>query len=564
MKNAMCVHAIWVSLLLIVEMGTGCQPTAHETSTGSDKPDFTEVVPVNDYSQRKKKGVRSKVGEVYDEGNIFLEDVQLPFGFDIQVFASNLKNARSLALCDQLSVFIGSRKIVYALKDTDGDFRADRVYEISRGLKWDPMGVAFREGDLYVGEVDRIVKFANIENKLENPPEPEVIFEYPQVLKHGHKYIGFGPDGKLYAPVGAPCNNCLEENPIFASITRLNPDGSGFEIFAHGVRNSRGFDWHPDTGVMWFSDNGRDHLGDDIPPCELNRASEAGLHFGYPFCHGGDIPDPEFGEQRNCDEFVAPAQKLIAHAAPLAVRFYQGEQFPEKYRNQILLCEHGSWNRPQKQGYRISLVTLEGSKAVSYEPFAEGWLDPEANDAWGRPVDLLPLPDGSLLVSDDYAHAVYRISYTGKERKMTPRQKNHVAQGLETQEAPMQFASALEEQGYQVYRANCVACHQPRGEGVTDLHPPLAGSEWVTGETQRLINVMLQGLEGKITVKGKEYYEVMPAQAHLSDQEIAAVLTYIRTSFGNEASPIDQEAVKRRRAQLNNQANAINPSTSEQ
>jgi glucose/arabinose dehydrogenase len=264
-----------------------------------------------------------------------------------------------------------------------------------------------------VAEVHRILRFPKIETHLEKPGLPQVVYDqYPKDRAHGWKFIRFGPDGRLYVPVGAPCNVCKSDNPIYASITRLNRDGSGFEIFAHGVRNTVGFDWNPATGELWFTDNGRDWLGDDQPPDELNYAPIQGLHFGFPFCHGGIIADPEYGSARSCKQYTPPAMALGAHVAALGMRFYTGRMFPTNYRNQIFIAEHGSWNRSEKVGYRISLVKLSGNKAVSYEPFATGWLT--GSLAWGRPVDLLVMPDGSLLVSDDKNGVIYRITYKEK------------------------------------------------------------------------------------------------------------------------------------------------------
>jgi glucose/arabinose dehydrogenase len=344
-----------------------------------------------------------------------LTQIKLPPGFKIAFFAQDLTNARSMAYSPNGTLFVGTRDAgkVYALRDTNGDFVADERYVIAKGLKM-PNGVAFRNGDLYVAEVSRILKYANIEAHLDQPGEPEVIYDkFPKETHHGWKFIAFGPDGKLYVPVGAPCNICESEEEIFASITRMNPDGTDLEIVQHGVRNTVGFTWHPSTGELWFTDNGRDLMGDDIPACELNRAPTDGLHFGYPYCHQGDLPDPEFGEKRPCADFVAPAQKLGAHVAPLGLEFYTGTQFPAAYQGRILIAEHGSWNRSKKAGYRIMQVTLnDDQEVVSYEPFAEGWLNTKTDDAWGRPVDLEYLPDGSLLVSDDFADAIYRISYS--------------------------------------------------------------------------------------------------------------------------------------------------------
>ena len=350
-----------------------------------------------------------------DAGKPSLADIKLPAGFSISVFAE-VPNARSLAISPSGTVFVGNKDEdkVYAVKDTNGDFVADKKWVLASSLNM-PNGVAFKDGDLYIAEVSRISRIRDVENKLDNPGKPEVIYDqYPTEAHHGWKYIAFGPDGKLYVPVGAPCNICESKDPVYASITRLNADGSGMEVFASGVRNTVGFTWHPQTGNIWFTDNGRDMMGDDIPPCELNTADKAGMHFGYPYCHGGTIKDPEFGNKRPCSDFTVPAQNLGPHTAPLGLKFYTGTMFPEEYRNQIFVAEHGSWNRSKKIGYRLSLVRLDANgQAVSYSTFAQGWLNETTQKAWGRPVDVLVLPDGSLLVSDDQANLIYRITYKG-------------------------------------------------------------------------------------------------------------------------------------------------------
>lgn len=344
-----------------------------------------------------------------------LDKIKLPDGFKIEVYADDVTNARSLELSPDGTLFVGTRNEgkVYALKDTDGDNRIDEKYTLASGLKL-PNGVAFRDGSLYVAEVSRILRFDNIEANLDNPPEPVVVYdEYPTDTHHGWKFIDFGPDDKLYVPVGAPCNIC-ESPEIYASITRINPDGTDMEIVQHGIRNTVGFTWHPETNDLWFTDNGRDWMGDDEPACELNHAPRDGMHFGYPYCHEGDLPDPEFGDKRDCSEFTPPVQDLGPHTAPLGIEFYTADQFPSKYKNQVLFAEHGSWNRSTKIGYRVMMVTLdENYNATSYEPFAEGWLEEDKDDVWGRPVDLEFLPDGSMLVSDDYADVIYRIYYEG-------------------------------------------------------------------------------------------------------------------------------------------------------
>lgn len=340
-----------------------------------------------------------------------LGKIKLPDGFTICFYADNIPGARSLALGENGTLFVSTRGEgeVYAVTDNNGDYVADEIILIDSGLDM-PNGVAIRDGDLYVAEVSRVLKYEDIEDNLENPPDPIVLKDdLPTEVLHGWKYMDFGPDGKLYFQIGAPCNVCEVAEP-FASIVRMNPDGSEFEIFAHGVRNSVGFDWHPETEELWFTDNGRDLLGDDVPPDELNHAPVEGLHFGFPYCHGGEIIDPAFGEEGDCGNFTPPQMKLGPHVASLGMKFYTGSMFPKEYKNQIFIAEHGSWNRTIPIGYRITLVRLENNNAVSYEVFAEGWL--EGFESWGRPVDVLIMPDGSLLVSDDKAGAVYRIVYT--------------------------------------------------------------------------------------------------------------------------------------------------------
>lgn len=337
--------------------------------------------------------------------------ITLPPGFSISVYAANVPGARSMTLGTNGTLFVGSRSEgkVHAVIDRNGDGKGDEVITVARGLR-SPNGVAFRDGALYVAEISRVLRFDAIETRLHNPPKAVVVnASFPDKSHHGWKFIRFGPDGRLYVPVGAPCNVCEEKDPRFASIMRMNPDGSKLEIFARGVRNTVGFDWHPSTGELWFTDNGRDWLGDNQPPDELNRAPMPGLHFGFPYLHGRNIPDPEYGKNRRRDEFVLPEMELGPHVASLGMRFYTGAMFPESYRNQIFIAEHGSWNRSDPSGYRITLVRIRENRAVSYETFAQGWL--QNGFPWGRPVDLQIMPDGSLLVSDDKAGAIYRISY---------------------------------------------------------------------------------------------------------------------------------------------------------
>ncbi|MBL0126898.1 MAG: sorbosone dehydrogenase family protein [Flavobacteriales bacterium] len=342
-----------------------------------------------------------------------VEGIAVPPGFRITLFAEDVPSARAMCWGDKGTLFVGSRSDgdVYALRDTNNDGRADEKHVIASHLNM-PVGVAFRNGALYVSAVDRILRLDAIEDHLTDPPAPIVVTNsYPTEEHHGWKFIAFGPDGKLYVPVGAPCNNCVSTDSIYASITRINPDGTGREIIAHGVRNTVGFDWHPGTGELWFTDNGRDWLGDDSPDCELNVLRRIGDHFGYPYCHAGAVSDPEFGKLRPCSEFVPPAAKLGPHVAPLGMRFYTGTSFPEKYHHAIFIAEHGSWNRSTPIGYRVVVAYPQPDGSARTEVFAEGWL--KGNRASGRPVDVLVTPDGALLVSDDGAGAIYRISYAG-------------------------------------------------------------------------------------------------------------------------------------------------------
>jgi glucose/arabinose dehydrogenase len=336
-----------------------------------------------------------------------LASLKLPPGFEIELFA-RVPNARQMALGNN-TLFVGSMRAgrIYAIPLRG----ARKPVVIADGLNM-PVGVAFRDGDLYVSAVSRILRLAGIEARLDKPPRPEVVSSaYPGDPHHGWKFIAFGPDGRLYVPVGAPCNICEPDPDRYANITALDVASGKIEVVARGVRNTVGFDWQPQSGELWFTDNGRDWLGDDAPPDELNRVSRPGQHFGYPYCHGGTIADPEFGRARRCAEFVAPARNLGAHVASLGMRFYTGTQFPERYRNAVFIAEHGSWNRSSKTGYRVSVVRLQGGRAVSYEPFVSGWL--QGDSAWGRPADVLAMPDGSLLVSDDHAGAIYRVTYRG-------------------------------------------------------------------------------------------------------------------------------------------------------
>jgi glucose/arabinose dehydrogenase len=364
----------------------------------------------------RTQGQPKVTGQPAGSGRVQLESIKLPPGFRISLFAEGVKNARSMALSPGGTLFVGSRNAgaVYAMADKNKDGRADAVITVATGLT-EPNGVAVHNGALYVAERSRILRWDNIESHLDAPGTPAVVGEpFPTDALHGWKVIHFGPDGMLYVTVGAPCNICDRGDP-YAAIHRMKPDGSGREIFARGIRNTVGFDWHPATRDLWFTDNGRDNLGDENPNDELNRAPKAGMHFGYPYCHQGNTADPEFGAKRMCSEFQAPAQFMGPHVASIGMRFYTGSSFPQEYRNAIIVAQHGSWNRSSRVGYRVMVAFLDasGTKVARYEPLATGWLVSD-REVLGRPVDVQVMPDGSLLVSDDFANAIYRITYQGK------------------------------------------------------------------------------------------------------------------------------------------------------
>ena len=340
-------------------------------------------------------------------GEIPVDKIKVPAGFKVSLWAHGINNARVMTWGDKGTLFVSSRVAgnVYAVLDK-GATREVKV--IAKGLNL-PNGVAFKNGTLYIAEVSRITKMVGIEDKLDNPPAMEVVYDIlPRDLPHGWKYLAFGPDGKLYFNIGAPCNICIPPD-THANISRVNPDGTGFEYVAHGVRNSVGFDWHPVTKDLYFATHARDWLGEDVPSDRFDVAQKKGLHFGFPYCHQGDILDPEFGKGRSCGEFAPPLLKTGPHVAGNGVQFYTGSMFPSEYQNRAFLAQRGSWNRTAKIGFRVMMVTIRPGDVPKYEPFAEGWL--QGDQVWGRPVYTQLMKDGSLLISDDYAGAIYRVTY---------------------------------------------------------------------------------------------------------------------------------------------------------
>ncbi len=383
---------------LAVTTLSGCEAASNEQAVKDQNPVVVARSP--------------KEGEFKQE---YLEQISLPAGFRIELVTDQTPGARSMVLGSQGTLFVGTRGErsdpdrkgdVYAVSGLAGDFVADDVVVIAEDL-YMPNGVAFRDGALYIAEPNRMLRYDKIESRLESPPEPVIVNDsYPSDRHHGWKYIGIGPDDRIYLPVGAPCNIC-ESNDEYAVITSIKMDGSDKRTEAHGIRNTVGFDWHPKTQELWFTENGRDLWSDDMPPEELNRVSQRGEHFGYPYEYGKGHRDYVF--EAPDINFTPAALELPPHTAPLGMKFYTGAMFPEKFHNNILIPHHGSWNRSVPDGYYISFVTLIGNEPQPHEIFASGWL--QDGEYWGRPTDLLVMPDGSLLVSDDYAGAIYRIWY---------------------------------------------------------------------------------------------------------------------------------------------------------
>jgi glucose/arabinose dehydrogenase len=338
--------------------------------------------------------------------------LKVPPGFNIEVYAAGMANARSMAEGDKGTVFVGTRLVgkVYAVANKDGKRSVKTLYsDLYR-----PNGIAFKNGTLYIAELSKVSKIDKVEDNLDSPPKPTMIYDkLPKDEAHGWKFIGIGPDNKLYVPVGQPGNNVLHSD-AHGLIWRMNLDGSGAEVIARGVRNTVGFDWNPATKQLYFTDNGRDWMSEDVPEDELNRVTKVGEHFGAPYCLQGNIVDPEFGWGKSCSDYTAPVGLLGPHSAALGMRFYTGNMFPKDYKNAIIVARHGSWNRSKKVGGDVVVVKLNKDGTMkSMEPFITGFL--EDNKYIGRPVDVMQMKDGSLLVSDDWNGAVYRVTY-GKQK----------------------------------------------------------------------------------------------------------------------------------------------------
>ena len=332
-------------------------------------------------------------------------------GFSLSVVTDKVPNARQMAQTDSGLLLVGTRSAGNLYAVTLAPEREPEVVTFAGGLKV-PSGIALIGDDLYVGALNRVLRYRDIERTFRDRPQPEVVTDALPAEHHGWKYLSVGPDGYLYVPVGAPCNICQREEEIFATILRMHPDTGEWSIYARGVRNSVGMDWHPETGKLWFTDNGRDWMGPDLPPEEVNVVEEAGAHYGFPHIHGADIRDPEFGAGHDPADYVAPVYEIQAHSAALGMAFYDGDSFPAAYAGALFIAEHGSWNRLSKVGYRVSVVRAGATQA---EPFVDVWLDGETST--GRPADVLVARDGTLLISDDYGGRIYRVTSTAADAR---------------------------------------------------------------------------------------------------------------------------------------------------
>jgi glucose/arabinose dehydrogenase len=343
-----------------------------------------------------------------------LNKLKAPAGFKIEVWAEGAPEARSMVLGDKGTVFVSNRNLsnVYAIVDKGGK---REVKTILKGKKV-PNGLVFDKGTLYVAERNTITRYDNIEDNLDNPGDGKVVItnlDPNNAAGHFWKYMVMGPDGKLYFNIGSPQNITM---PTYneASIVRVDPKTGVMENYAQGVRNTVGLAFHPVTKQLWFTEHGRDWLGNDLPNDELNVATKKGEHFGFPFCHQGDTLDPVYGQGRTCSEFKGPVLKLGAHIAPLGMKFYTGKMFPAEYKNSMLIAQHGSWNRETKQGYNLIRVSLDAKGNATKHAFVDGFLENDRADPpmWGRPVDVLQMKDGSILFSDDFNGIIYRVSYS--------------------------------------------------------------------------------------------------------------------------------------------------------
>lgn len=468
-----------------------------------------------------------------------LHKLNLPDGFKVEVYAE-VPDARQMAFGQSTgTVFVGTRGgKAYAVVDKNKDRQADEVVTILDDLKVGN-GVAMHEGNLYIAEQNRIARYAAPGFDLDLPfaEMREVIYDdLPDKAHHGWRYIDFGPDGKLYVTVGAPCNICNVDD-LEATIIRMNPDGSDAEIFAKGIRNSVGMDFHPQSDVLYFTDNNTDNMGDDTPPGEFNAAPEKGMHFGFPYYAGGDARHEDWADETLPQDMTFPEVEFQAHAASLGFKFYTGKQFPAEYQNDAIVAQHGSWNRTKPVGYQLVRVTFDdNNKPTGHEVFIDGWLND--GEAWGRPTDVLQLPDGSLLVSDDYQDVIYRISY-GEEN--TASQQSGVISGLAMPESVIahpdgrQFVTEIGEFGKggdgKITQINTDSSKTTLAEGMDDPKGiDLFDNALYVADINRVLRVSLDGSTEVIAEAGD-----FPGTAEfLNDVEIDGQGNVFVSDSGND------------------------------
>ena len=402
--------------LAALSLLAACQTPPSATSTATPAAGPAAAVPQAWQQGRTPEQAGSALAPlagkltVTPAADIPIQNFKLPPGFKAEIWASGMPGARAMVRAENGKVYVGSRGIgrVYEITDS-GAARSSRVV-VDKLVQ--PSGVAYANGALYVMAIDKVLRYDGIaSNPGVAPVDMTAVFQLPKEQHHNWKYIAFGPDGKLYVPFGAPCNIC-EPPPEYAQIRRYNADGTGMEVIARGVRNTQGFAWHPETREMWFTDHGRDWMGDDGPPDELNRMTKTGLNFGFPYCHANAMTDRDFPKANACADVTLPVQTMGPHAAVMGAHFYTGSMFPAEYRNALFVARKGSWNRTQKFGYDVVIVRTDAQgNNPRIQPFMTGFLDPSNDSFSGRPTYMLQMPDGALLVSDEQLGAIYRISY---------------------------------------------------------------------------------------------------------------------------------------------------------
>jgi glucose/arabinose dehydrogenase len=413
MKRNLALLACCLAAFGCADMGS--QPEQKPTISKAANPDVPQGTPIwkqgmSDSHTTSTLAPHPARLTVTPDADIPVASIKLPPGFKAEVWASGMPGARMMARGTQGTLWVGTRAIgrVYEVKDSGGK----RTSRVLVDKLTQPNGVAFKDGTLYVMAIDKFLRYDGIEaNPAVQPVDITAAFNLPPKQHHNWKFLAFGPDGKLYVPFGAPCNIC-DPPPEYAQIRRYNADGSGMEVIARGVRNSVGFDWHPKTKELWFTDNGRDWVNDDGPEDELNRITKVGDFYGFPSCHAMGIPDPDVSKPNACNGVTMPVALMGSHVAALGMRFYSGSMFPAEYRDSAFVARHGSWNRSKLNGYDVVRVsTGADGKSAKIEPFMTGFMDPATNKFWGRPTDVLMMPDGSMLVSDEQSGAIYRVSY---------------------------------------------------------------------------------------------------------------------------------------------------------